>query len=523
MKRDLDLAITQPPKTAAVVTIPVLACALVAVGIVAMYWNTAASIVLLWTRSETFAHGFVVVPISLWFAWRVRGELSLVPASPWWPGLCIVAAAGAAWTVAAAADVDVVKQFALVFMVEGAIVSIVGLRVARAAAFPLAFLFFAVPFGEFLIPTLMDWTADFTVAALRLSGLPVYREGNHFNIPSGTWSVVEACSGVRYVIASLMVGTIFATIVYRSAKRRALFVLVSLLVPVVANWLRAYMIVMIGHLSNNRLAVGIDHLIYGWLFFGVVMLIMFWVGSRWQESLPPRPATVATIALHVGERHSFGRASFAVCAAALLVAGIWPLIDGRELGVEHSKPAVPAIEGAGGWQPQPANVGDWRPKYGGYASDYRQTYGRADKVVGMHVMYYRDQRKGAELVTSMNSLTAANSSEWNQLSEGRVSVAWSGRQIDAQRALLRGRSTTLEVFALYRVAGQTTSSPHVAKALLAWSRLTGRGDDAALIVLFAPVRRESPGSSATATLQDFAQAMSPSIDRTLAAVEASRR
>ena len=57
--------------------------------------------------------------------------------------------------------------------------------------------------------------------------------------------------------------------------------------PIVANWLRAYMIVMIGHLSNNKLAVGVDHIIYGWVFFGLVMLLLFWVGSFWQES--PRP------------------------------------------------------------------------------------------------------------------------------------------------------------------------------------------------------------------------------------------
>jgi len=143
-----------------------------------------------------------------------------------------------------------------------------------------------------MVPTLIDWTADFTIGALRLSGVPVYREGNHFIIPSGWWSVVEACSGVRYIIASSMVGTMFAAIAYRSPRRRAWFVLASILVPVVANWLRAYMIVMLGHLSNNRLAVGVDHVIYGWFFFGLVMLLLFWIGSRWQENLPDQPTAL---------------------------------------------------------------------------------------------------------------------------------------------------------------------------------------------------------------------------------------
>ena len=104
------------------------------------------------------------------------------------------------------------------------------------------------------MPWLMESTADFTVSALVLTGIPVYREGHQFIIPSGAWSVVEACSGVRYLIASLMVGALFAYLNYRSMRRRWLFMGVALVVPIVANWVRAYLIVMIGHLSNNKLA-----------------------------------------------------------------------------------------------------------------------------------------------------------------------------------------------------------------------------------------------------------------------------
>ena len=104
----------------------------------------------------------------------------------------LVLAAGALWFAAAVADVLVVKQFALVFMLQAAILSVLGTRIARAAFFPLAFLLFAVPFGEVFVPTLIEWTADFTVSALRWSGVPVYREANMFIIPSGAWSVATS-------------------------------------------------------------------------------------------------------------------------------------------------------------------------------------------------------------------------------------------------------------------------------------------------------------------------------------------
>jgi exosortase len=55
-------------------------------------------------------------------------------------------------------------------------------------------------------------------------------------------------------------------------------VALSIAVPIVANWVRAYLIILMGYLSSMRLAVGVDHLIYGWIFYAAVMLLLLWVG-----------------------------------------------------------------------------------------------------------------------------------------------------------------------------------------------------------------------------------------------------
>jgi Transmembrane exosortase (Exosortase_EpsH). len=47
------------------------------------------------------------------------------------------------------------------------------------------------------------------------------------------------------------------------------------------------MIVMLGHYSGNTIATGVDHLVYGWLFFGIVIGVMFLIGARWVDPLPP--------------------------------------------------------------------------------------------------------------------------------------------------------------------------------------------------------------------------------------------
>ena len=171
-------------------------------------------------------------------------------------GLLLLAGAGAVWLVADAGEVQVVQQYAMVAMIRGTVIAILGREVARAIMFPLGFLLLGVPIGEALIPPLMDWTADFTVAALRLSGIPVFREGMFFTIPSGNWSVVEGCSGLRYLIASITVGVLFAYLSYQKLWKRLLFVALSIVVPIIANGCRAYMIVMIAHLSDKKLAHG---------------------------------------------------------------------------------------------------------------------------------------------------------------------------------------------------------------------------------------------------------------------------
>jgi hypothetical protein len=97
---------------------PMLAAGVAVLGILALYWPTAASIIAIWIRSETFTHGFVIVPICLWLAWRRRDAPSPRRRPPSWPALGAVLAAGALWFLASVGDVVSARQFALVFIVR---------------------------------------------------------------------------------------------------------------------------------------------------------------------------------------------------------------------------------------------------------------------------------------------------------------------------------------------------------------------------------------------------------------------
>jgi exosortase A len=484
---------------------------LVLAALFAIYWPTFHSMVETWERSETFTHGFLIFPISAWLIWGRRHQLARVDPQPDRLGLAVVLMAALGWLVAEAGGVRVVSQYALVTLIVGAVWAILGRRVVKTLAFPLFFLYFAVPMGEFLIPSLMNFTADFTVAALQLTGIPVYREGTFFSIPSGDWSVVEGCSGLRYLIASFTLGTLYAYLTYRSWKRRVIFSAFSLLVPIIANGLRAYMIVMIAHLSDMKLALGVDHYIYGWVFFGIVMLILFWIGSYWREDeTDTRPMSVeeaGTVRTHDHLlRYLPMVAAIAALAALAPAYALW--LDQRPL----PKIASLQVEARNGWQPDsPAT--DWRAHWIGADRRFEGNYIRAGQRVYLEVAYYATQRQDAELINSQNYFIPQKHPVWSNVGEGNQTASVAGHSTSVRQAKLRSGSQRLLVWQWNVIDGSIVTNDPEAKLRLALSKVVGGMDDGAAIIIATPY--SSDISAAERTLTQFAADMAPAINHAL--------
>jgi exosortase A len=479
-----------------------------------MFWPTLHSMIAVWERSETFTHGYLIFPISAWLIWRKRDALARIQPRPDLRGLLLLAAAGAGWLLADAGSVNVVAQYAFIVMLIAAVWGLLGWGVVWAAFFPLMFLLFAVPVGEFLIQPLMGVTADFTVAMLQFTGIPVYREGMFFSIPSGDWSVVEGCSGLRYLIASVTLGVLYAYLTYRSWKRRLLFSLAAIVVPIFANSGRAYLIVMIAHLSDMKLALGVDHYIYGWVFFGLVMLLLFWIGSFWREDDQPAPAA-PQLANELTDAAARPGVPFALLALA--VAGVWPAYAAW-LG-SRSLPDVPAlqVEVRGGWQAGAAFT-SWAPHWVGADRQLRQPYTQAGRNVLLQLDYYVTQRQDAELINSQNFMIRQKDPAWWNVGEGIVTVDAGGPRPVRQARLRGSKGQRLLVWQWNLIDQRPVVSGHRAKLLLALDRVRLRRDDG-LSVLIATPYEDGGIDAAAATLARFAVDMEPAIARAIDKVD----
>jgi exosortase A len=467
------------------------------------YRETAWSMVIIWSRSETFAHGFLILPISLWLIWARRDEIGLVNANPvWWLSILMIPL-GLGWLLAWLVDVAVVQQLALISMVVTGAWAILGHRLGRLLAFPLLFLFFAVPMGEGLIAPMMEYTATSTVWMIEMTGIPVYREGLNFTLPSGRWSVVEACSGVRYIIASVTVGTLYAYLTYRSWSRRVIFILVAAVVPIFANSARAYIIVMLGHLSGMTIATGADHLVYGWAFFGLVIFVLFWLGSFFREDDLVPASGPAKASLDEVDQDNAGSnwAVLLTACSTLLLASAAPFLAHTlfSSAQPEARESVTLPAARGSWRNARSANWWWRPpaRLAGQSSAYYESGG---EVTGLYVQYVDGTIAGAEVIGSSALFTLEESHELVVRQE-KVKIELSHVDVLVDEAQVRGRGSELLAWSWYLIGEVSTSNNYEAKFQEIRARFGAGAPRAYRIVVTTPM--QSSLADTRSRMQEF--------------------
>jgi len=483
---------------------------------IAVYPGTWQSMIHVWWTSDTYAHGFIALPCAAWMIWRRNADWRATPQRAYWPALVVILACGALWMVGHLAGIASIEQIAAVASIPAVLLLLFGPALVVAWVFPLAFLFFAVPIGDFLLPTLMDHTARATVTALRWTGVPVYQEGLHFTLPTGRWSVIEACSGLRYLVASLALGVLYAYLQFRTTRYRLAFIALALIVPIVANWVRAYLTVMLGHLVSMDVVAGFIHIVYGWVFFGIVMALLFWIGSGWHEApnVEDRESTQSRetnrFALDSIARRGW-RPLVAPALVAALALAAWRPVSATLLDLTAPVPMSQSIATALSAYPVAPSL-DFSPRFSGARESVRSARRVGDGTVEFHLDYYARQHETAEMVHAVNQVVASDDFRWpirTRLTEhlpfGAVASYRLGR-IDRDDLL---------VWHWYAVAGLQSESAYAAKAMTAWSIFTGHGDHSITVTL---VTRVEPGDStigllaARKRLAEAAAAIAPSVD-----------
>lgn len=492
-----------------------------------LFRRDAADVVAIWWTSSSYGHALLIGPIIAWLVIERAPELRLRTPRAWMPGLALIGLGGFGWLLGDAAGLALARHFGLLMMIQGGVVACLGPAVTRGLLFPLGYALFLVPFGEELVPPLQTLTARMSMALLGLAGVPAHIDGVFIAIPNGLFEVAEACSGVKFLMAMAAYAVLVAQVCFRSWKRRLLFVGAAIVAPVLANGLRAFATIYVAHLRGVEAAAGFDHVVYGWIFFALVMAGVTaagwpffdrrpgepWLGDASPAlhcrpcegrapSLLPHAVSAAESDMGASLRWDDGYRRLAFAAIAGLLFQALPIVwSARAAGAAQELAGRSELPEVSGWRRVAAAGTPWRPRFDGadrlLSARYRDRAGRA---VDLAIAVYARQAEGRELVGhGQGAIDPAG--DWAWVAESAPPAGGRAFRIAAPGPVNR------EVAIFYRIGGVTTGNEVRVKLETLKVRLLGRRQAAAALIVTSEER--AGRGSARAAIDAFLGALGP--------------
>jgi exosortase A len=468
------------------------------IAMLALYWPTTLSLFHLWldTDKTTYTHGFIVLAIALWLIVRDERLDGLQMQQSSLLALALYFSCSVGWLVAYRAGIETAHELAFPVLAWLAVYAAFGSRVARLCTFPIAFLFFSIPVWDALTPHLQTLSAAMVGHMLHLSGISAYVDGSLVHIGVGTFEIAGGCSGLHFVMVGLALGALYGELGRDSIKTRALLLGIAFFLALAANWLRVYVIVVAGDLTNmQHYLVRVEHYRFGWIVFAVMMALFFWIASRF-----PPAGDSATESRSQTALRSYNSRDLYVVLGLLLVPG-WSVID---FGRTAAPPALREL--------RPQNLADWRGPFqvadqqwnpvfvGADARSLASYEARDGQRVALYVAAYRDQRQDKELIGYHNRLT----------DEPDI-VVDSSAALDGAREMVVGNGENRDLVRFsYWIGNFETSSGFTAQLAYGvkslWSAPLSR------VVAFR-IHCESDCDTAHRTLDAFRSALQPHLAR----------
>jgi len=266
----------------------ILACP----ALVFSYWDTLQALVRQWIENDDYSHGLLIVPIAVYLAWQKRDELRAAQIRSDWRALPLLFLAVFVFVVGELGAELYTTRVSMLIFVIGLTWAFYGPQVVKVLRFPLAFLFLMLPLPGFIYRNItfpLQLSASIgSVKVLQLLGVSVYREGNIIDLGFTQLQVVEACSGLRYVLPLLTLGVLFAYFGQKLPWKRVVLVFATIPIAVFANVLRVAGTGFIGVHWGDRAAEGFFHSFSGWVVF-MVCIVFFGLLNFFLKHFPGRP------------------------------------------------------------------------------------------------------------------------------------------------------------------------------------------------------------------------------------------
>ena len=383
------------------------------------FWPAWQGLVGYWedTHMLTYTHGYLILAVTVWLIWRDRDAIRDLRPRPWWPGLLATLVLSLLWYLAWVSGIQVGYLALLPLILVSGAAGAMGPAAARVLAFPMGYLYFAIPIWGSINTQLQSLTTFGVSLMIRATGVPAFIEGNHVHIPAGTFEIAGGCSGLHFLIVALAIGALYGELGRDRIGVRLKLLALAAVLAVLMNWVRVYTIILQGHLTDMQgYLVKVDHYKFGWALFGVLLVIYFWLARRIAPVTSIDTPSARQRAAAEGSSRGLAGLSlsmlFMICGPALAYAA-----------TRNAQPGQAALSlpgGAGGWAgPGGADMA-WMPRYASADAVALGTYTRDAATVNAYLNAYLYQAQGHELVYYENDVLGGQG--WQAQSERTVTV-----------------------------------------------------------------------------------------------------
>ncbi len=452
-----------------------------------VFYQSILSAVNVWWVSEIYSHGFFILPIAGYLIWLKRKKLSIAIPEPGYWAIPPLLLSALIYIVGVAGDINLFQHTGVFSILPLTVWLVFGTSIAKIILFPLLFILFSIPFGEEFIPVLQQITADISVWMLQGIGIPIFRNGLYIEVPNGKFIVAEACSGVRFFVGSAVFGAIYAYISYRNRRRQLTFFGIALVVPIIANSIRVSAIILIGYYSDMKYATGADHIVYGWVFFSIVIILLVIIGNIWADKPSAKNAAPADTTNRVNQSIPSSRSvAMMIVIAIALYMGVFTwskyIINTKQAFIELAATNTNKLE----------SVQDeyWQPKFEGATETKYQVYSlENDQPVDYFSAYYQFNTPKSELISSRNRIYDPDDWTLKQKNTSRIFIGNS--HIDTLIYYLAGSNQEYRIIMYwYEIGNQKTHKKLLVKLYQSVEALLGRPGSARVRILSTKYKEE---------------------------------
>ncbi|WP_405419998.1 exosortase [Marinobacter flavimaris] len=457
-------------------------------SLILLIFPTLVDIFNRWLKfDESYSHGLLLLAVSVWLIFRtIMRNTLLAGFYPLW--LLPFVLALIAYGLGDILRLEALSQLTVVPLLLGLLAIFLGWSQVRLFIVPVGVLIFTIPFWDYLSWSLQLITVEINRLLLGLFDIDFEVQGVYvYLLGIGAFEVANGCSGLRYLLVGQSLALLYGELNFRRLKSRVIFFLTAVFFALLANWIRVFVIIYMGHETNMQSSLIDDHEAFGWWVFAGTLVPLFYIGYRME--IGQEAAEEAAALPFKGGRAAVARnpwyAGVAAAAFPLLVLFLLPSGSGEV----RAQPDTLRID-LGGDRYAPlfdARLNGWRPQIRNPDFVYQQTLadkhaigeqGGLQEQLFVGVYGYEYQRHRAELIQYVNRVYRKD--QWIAKEFFRVPSPVGD---SLQGMTLRSSTSEAEIHLAYTYyVGSLWETDELRAKLLQIVNLLGPRTDASLIV-----------------------------------------